>query len=380
VAGTWGGWKGRGALVALALLATALGALGAPEAAARGPAAVTRLGPPPPARVRRVVTLAPSLTETVLRLGRGGLLVGVSRYDEAPEVASLPRVGGFLDPSVEGVLALKPDLLLVMPSPGNRQPVERLAQLGVPVLALPMESVEDVRAGLLAAGASLGAGEEAGAVVRDIDATRARVRQAVAGRRAPRVLFVYGFEPLVVAGPGSFAHELLADVGARNVAEDARQPYALYSLERALAARPDVVVDAADTGVGREKLQALPGLREARWVPVPSKALLHPGPALARGLEELLGLVHPGLALPAAPAPDGGTRAPDAGTPAPDAGTRAPDAGTPAADAGTPAPPARAAAPDAGRPGAGRPGAPGPAHPGRPPARGPARADGGVGR
>ncbi|MCI0570385.1 MAG: helical backbone metal receptor, partial [Myxococcaceae bacterium] len=208
---------------------------------------VMRLGPPPPAQVKRVVTLAPSLTETVLKVGKGALLVGVSRYDEAPEVKSLPRVGGFLDPSVEGVIALRPDLLLVAPSPGNRQPVERMAELGVPVLVVPMHTIAETVAGLRAVGAALGARGEAEALVRDFEATRARIRQQTKRRPAPRVLFVYGFEPLVVAGPGSFAHELLADAGARNVAADANQPYVVYSMERALAARPEVVVDASDT-------------------------------------------------------------------------------------------------------------------------------------
>jgi len=67
----------------------------------------------------------------------------------------------------------------------------------------------------------------------------------------------------------------------------------VYPVERALRARPDVVVDAADVDVGKAKLAALPGLSEARWVEVPSLALLQPGPSLARGLEELFGLLHP---------------------------------------------------------------------------------------
>jgi iron complex transport system substrate-binding protein len=69
----------------------------------------------------------------------------------------------------------------------------------------------------------------------------------------------------------------------------------VYSVERAVRARPDVVVDAADVDVGKEKIQALPGLAEARWVQVPTLALLQPGPSLGRGLEELFGLLHPNV-------------------------------------------------------------------------------------
>ncbi len=87
------------------------------------------LGPKVTARAERVVTLAPSLTDTVLKLGAGPSLIGVSRFDEDAAVAKLPRVGGFTDPSVESIVALKPSLLVVQKSPGNRQAVEKIAEL-----------------------------------------------------------------------------------------------------------------------------------------------------------------------------------------------------------------------------------------------------------
>src|SRR5919205_3209739 len=90
------------------------------------PAAVTRqhLGPPVPAQVRRIVTLAPSLSEIVLALGAGDRLVGVTRFDDDPRTAKLVRVGGYNDPEPETVLGLHPDLVLAQPAPSNRGPVE----------------------------------------------------------------------------------------------------------------------------------------------------------------------------------------------------------------------------------------------------------------
>jgi iron complex transport system substrate-binding protein len=257
------------------------------------PAPVQTLGPKVPAVVRRVVTLAPSLTDTVLALGAGDVLVGVSRFDERPEVRTLPRVGGFVDPSVEAVLALRPDVVLVQPSPGNRGPVEALAALGIPILALRLASVDDVLAGLRATGAALGHAREGEALALSLERTRALVRARALGLPEVRVLFVYGFQPLVVAGPGSFADELLADAGGTNVAHDAGRAYPVWSVERALGARPDVVLDASDSTAGQDAIRALPGLREARWVTLPSPALLHPGPALGQGLLELFHSLHP---------------------------------------------------------------------------------------
>jgi iron complex transport system substrate-binding protein len=275
--------------------AAVLLALGLLAAGPVEPAAVQTLGPTAPALVRRLVTLAPSLTDTVLALGAGDVLVGVSRFDEQPEVRTLPRVGGFVDPSVEAVTALKPDLVLVQLGPGNQAPVMALAGLGIPILALRLSSIDDVLAGLRAVGVALGRKEKAEALAHSLEETRTRVRARAAGLPAVRVLFVYGFQPLVVAGPDSFADELLRDAGGTNVAADATRPYPVWSVERALGSTPDVVLDATRGMGGRETLRGLPGLRAARWVTLPSPALLHPGPALDQGLEELFRALHPAL-------------------------------------------------------------------------------------
>src|SRR5712691_2925076 len=109
-------------------------------------AAVPRqhLGPPVPAQVRSIVTLAPSLSEIVLALGAGDRLAGVTRFDDDPRIARLPRIGGYNDPQPEAVLGLEPDLVLAEPAPANRGPVETLARLGVPVEAFPLASIADI--------------------------------------------------------------------------------------------------------------------------------------------------------------------------------------------------------------------------------------------
>ncbi|HMC71325.1 MAG TPA: helical backbone metal receptor, partial [Mycobacteriales bacterium] len=272
----------RHSLGAVMLLLVLLGATG-----------VQHLGPAPPAKIERVVTLAPSLSSTVLELGAGDTLVGVSRFDEDARVAKLPRVGGFVDPSVETIVALKPQLLVVQKAPGNRQAVEKIAELNVPVLALPLTSVSDVLDAIRELGTALGRSEKAREMIDAIESTRARMRElAKKDARHPRVLMIYGFKPLVVAGQGGFADELLADLGAVNVAGKARSAYPVFSLERALALQADVVVDCSDVADGRDDTRAL--LKKPRWVLMPSRALLQPGPSLGRGLEELRKVVFGG--------------------------------------------------------------------------------------
>ncbi|MBI3185550.1 MAG: ABC transporter substrate-binding protein [Myxococcales bacterium] len=260
----------------------------------KGPANPFSLGPAPPDPVRRVATLAPSLTETVVALGAADRLVGVSRYDELPEVAKLPRIGGYLDPSAEGVAALAPDLVLVHPSPGNRNAVERIAELGVPVLVLPGDDIAGTLTAIREVGRALGLADRAVAVAAEIESTRASVRMRAKAARPVRALIAYSFQPMYVAGPDSFAHELLLDAGGVNAAEGTKGAYPVYPVEAAMRSPPEVIIESGMVTLGASHVRSLPGLRDAKWVRFPSKDLNHPGPFLGRALEQLFSALHEG--------------------------------------------------------------------------------------
>ena len=249
------------------------------------------LGPPPPVPATRVISLAPSITETILALGAKSSLIAVSRFCDFPEVAKLPRAGGFNDLSVETIVALKPQLLVVAKSPGNQKAVETLARLGISVLALPLTTVDDVATSMTELGHALGREGAAKTLVNELAEARLAQR-AIVVLKPKVVLFVVGFAPLVVAGPGSFAHELLEDCGAKNAAEKAPTAYPLYSMEKAVMLAPDVVIDASDVKDGRDAVEKLGAMKKAKWVTLPTKALLHPGPALAKALPSLCELVR----------------------------------------------------------------------------------------
>lgn len=259
-----------------------------------------RLGPKPPAEPKRVVTLAPSLTELVLALGAGDRLIGVTRFDDAPEVKGLPRVGGYIDPSVEAVVALKPELVIVEPSPGNRAAVERMAKLGTPILAVPLQDVAQILAAMESVGAALGLRERGLALAGDTRARLEAVKARAAKTRPVRVLLVYDWEPLVVAGPGSFGDGLLKLTGATNAAQDARTAYPVYSYELAMKSAPEVIVDASDIhDPPRARILRLPGIAGARVV-IASPSFFRPGPRIAAAAEELFTRLHPD-----APRPEG---------------------------------------------------------------------------
>src|SRR5262249_56445822 len=125
---------------------------------------------------RRVVTLAPALSEMVLALGAQDRLAGVTRFDDDPRLAALPRIGGYNDPQPEAVLAVKPDLALAEPAPQNRGPVETVARLGVPIEAFPLSTVADIEQTIEGIAKLLGVPEKGRALDERIDKARASAR------------------------------------------------------------------------------------------------------------------------------------------------------------------------------------------------------------
>ncbi|HEX4385644.1 MAG TPA: helical backbone metal receptor [Myxococcales bacterium] len=249
------------------------------------------LGPAVPAHVQRVVTLAPSLSEVVLALGAQDRLVGVTRFDDDPRVAKVARIGGYNDPQPEAVLGVKPDLVLAEPAPSNRGPVEALARLGVPIEAFPLTTVADIEDAIGGIAQLLGVPEKGRELDAQLEAARKQSRDKLQGKKRLRTLLVFGLEPLVVAGPGSFAVELLEDAGGENAAAGADKPFFRWSAEAAVRSAPDLIIlCGVDAPPGRP---ALPGLDKTRTVHLRSTALLHPGPRLAEALGDLAVALHP---------------------------------------------------------------------------------------
>ena len=242
------------------------------------------LGPDAPAQVRRVVTLAPALSDIVLALGAQDRLVGVTRFDDDPRTRALARVGGYNDPEPEAVLAVKPDLVLAEPAPANRGPVETLARLGIPVEAFPLSTVADIESAISGIAALLGVPARGRELCATLEKARQEARARARGRPRTRALLVFGLEPLVVAGRRGFAGELLEDVGGENAAGGGDLPFFRLSAEAAVRAEPEVIVLCGVSAPGGRP--PIPGL-QSRVVDLRSTALMHPGPRLPQALADL---------------------------------------------------------------------------------------------
>ena len=265
---------------------------------------VAACAPPPESagRPERVVSLAPSLTEAIYALGAGDRLVGACAQCDYPEAAqALPRVGGYLAPSVELILAVRPDLVVVVPSPGNREAVRAVERAGVRVLVLQDRTLADLRAGMRSLGEALDRRAAAERLVADVDAGLEAVRARVAARPRQRVLLVVGHRPLVVAGGATLQDELLAIAGGTNLAADAGQAWPSFSIEMVAARAPDVILDAA---MGSEEggqalfrdLAGVPAVEQGRIVPLDPDVIFRAGPRVPEAAAVLATAMHPELA------------------------------------------------------------------------------------
>jgi iron complex transport system substrate-binding protein len=277
----------RPSLIAAGVLATIL--MGCGGAVPRAP-----VGPP-----ARVVTLAPSVTEVLFALGAGTRLVGACAQCDWPEAAGrVPRVGGYLTPSVEAVLALRPDLVLAVPSPGNREVVRTVERAGVRVEVVQDRTLADLWASIRTIARALGVPEAGEALVGDVQARLDAVHARVAGRPPRRTLVVVGHSPLVVVGGGTLQDELVTLAGGVNVAADAGQVWPTITLEVVVARAPEVILDAAmGTEAGARALFAglttVPAVRDDRIVVLPDDAIFRAGPRVVEAAAELARTLHP---------------------------------------------------------------------------------------
>lgn len=252
------------------------------------------------APARRIVSLVPSATETLVALGAGDRIVGRTDYDAAPEVAHVPSVGGGIDPGMETLASLRPDLVVGWASQGGSPLRDQLRALGIPLLTVATEDTADIHRAITHLGALTGRGAAADSLARGLRASLDSVRASVAGRPTRSVFFVVGDDPVMTAGPGTFIHQLLETAGARNVFADAGQRWPQVSMEELVRRQPELILvprygdgDPAKALAGRPGWRELRAVREGRVVVVPADVVNRPGPAIGRSARILRDAIHP---------------------------------------------------------------------------------------
>jgi len=254
----------------------------------------------------RIVSLSPSTTEALFVIGAGPQVVGRSRYCDWPaEVTKLPQIGGYVDPSFEAILALRPDLVTGARGPAGAAMSERLEARGIKTFLPKTESFAEIDAMMLGLGERTGHAADAKAKVDALDAQVGAIARALASVPHPRVLLVFGLEPVSVAGPASFADEMIRRAGGTNVVTEGGA-YPTLGIERVLTLDPDLVVNAAIAEAhGHQRIaKDTPGWSKVRAVTtghvvaLTDESVLRPGPRVGDGLTALARAIHPEVALP----------------------------------------------------------------------------------
>ncbi len=258
-----------------------------------------------PEQPQRLVTLAASLTEIVFALDQGQRLVGVEQFSDYPEAArGLPKVGSYINPDVERVVALRPDLVLAIKDGNPYHSVARLEGLGLPVYAVDPRNLQGVIATVLEIGALLEVEDRARQLAADLTRRLERLQSLSAGlRHRPRVFFQIGTTPIVAVGSQTFLDELITMAGGVNLTAG-KIPYPRFSQEQVVALRPEIIVITSMTRgevfdkvkEGWRRWPSLPAVRDNRIFLVDSDLVDRPAPRIFDGLEQLFRLFHPELA------------------------------------------------------------------------------------
>lgn len=271
-----------------------------------------------PVEVRRIVSLAPNLTEIMYALRAEDRLVGASEYSDKPAAAKdKPRIGMPMNPSLEAIAGLKPDLVLATAI--NRwETADALRDMGIAVYGVEPHTVEETLESITHIGDVIGAEEEARTVVANLQQRLDTLKAKLAGDAPKRVLFVVWEDPLITIGQRTFIADAVRWAGAESVVKT-RQDWPQVSLEEIVRLEPDYIVYAesgAESAEGiaaavRERLQELReqhgwrnlrAVREGR-VAVVSDEVNLPAPGLIDAIEQLARQIHPEAFAKDAPAP-----------------------------------------------------------------------------
>lgn len=283
----------RGRLLLTGLLVTATACTGERETRPAG----GEFEHPP----QRIISLIPSVTETILALGAGDRLVARSDFDTDLALAHLPTVGQGLTPSLEQLTMLQPELVIAWPDNASRSVIARLADLGVAIYTPQIQTLADIERTTRELGDMLGLEIAAASLIATVDAELDAIRQAVADRERPTVFYVVWYAPPTTAGTGTYVHELIEIAGAHNIFEDAPGLWPTVSIEEVVNRQPDIVLlsQTEEIRVDIEQLRAAPGwrdlqaVRDGRALQIDADLYNRPGPRVIEAARQLAHLLHP---------------------------------------------------------------------------------------
>jgi iron complex transport system substrate-binding protein len=262
-------------------------------------------------RPARIISLVPGATEILFAIGAGPRVVAVSSYDkEPPQVASLPRVGALLDPDVERILSLRPDLIVVYGS--QHDLVRQLERAGIAHFSYVHGGLADIFTTIRTLGIRTGDADQAARVTGQIEDTLADIRKRVEGRARPRTMLVFGREPgtlrnLYASGGYGFLHDVLEIAGGKDVFADIKRESVQATSELVLTRAPEVIVElraddeASPDMTAWQAVPSIPAVRKGRIVILTGSEMVTAGPRIGQATLRLAKALHPDAFQPGKP-------------------------------------------------------------------------------
>lgn len=247
----------------------------------------------------RIVSLAPNVTEIFFDLGLGAHVIAVSTYcNYPPEVKTKPKIGGMSNPSLEAIVALKPDMVVLTDDGNPRMIEQRLTGLNIPTYVFRARRLAELPGEIRKLGSAFDVRDQAERSARRIEkacrhyAAKAKYSPVLTPRKA---IFIVQPEPLIVAGPDTAIDDALNLLGLTNIAADTQTRYPHFSLEELIRRSPDVIFivkthDTKNAGAGQllKKLSQLKAVQEGKVFYI-GDPLLRMGPRITEGLDEMAG-------------------------------------------------------------------------------------------
>jgi iron complex transport system substrate-binding protein len=253
------------------------------------------------AHPQRIISLAPNVTEILFALGLGDRVTGVTSYCDFPEEAKTKeKVGDTLNPNLERIIALKPDLVVISTASQLENLTSKLDELRIPVYVTNPRTVREVVVSIRDLGEVTDAKAKATEIAAEMERRIGSVESRVKDLPKPRVFYVLQTGPLITAGRDTFINDLINLAGGQSISGEETAAYPQFSRETALARTPEIIVAPANHGTElvreedlRRDFAVTPAVRRNRIVRVNPDWVDRPGPRIVDGLEQLAQGLHP---------------------------------------------------------------------------------------
>jgi len=251
---------------------------------------------------KRIVSMAPSLTELLFSLGLREEIVGVTDFCDYPEAAlTKQRIGGFVNPSIEKIVSLKPDLILAIRDGNRMVTVHRLSDLGFSVYVVDPTGFDGVVKTIENIGEVVRRQEKSTEIVRKITKKKEAVVRLTQSLPRPKVFFQIGYSPIVTVGRGSLGDDLIRLAGGRSISENESGSYPVYGVETILSKAPEVIIlssmDSKRDYLNLMKMwqsrKELPAVKRNAIYVIDSNLVDRPTYRIVEGLETLAKMIHP---------------------------------------------------------------------------------------